>query len=321
MTTAHSNKITGITTDSFTNTEIVNKKYVDQVVPLPSLSGNGGKYLYSTDGITQTWDYISNTQEFTTIGQQSFTVPSRSNVLFIEIMGGGGGGGAGSANGTSGAGGGSGSYSSWYIPTNIVNSDLTIIVGSGGTGGISDGQLGSAGLASTVSFTGSGSVGVVTLTSFGAGSDKVAASSQPSNTGRYYSTVGLAGVAGRATDGAGNQNMTVQANYFQATGGGGGARSTGATSYIGGPGGAINLYGNTISSPGGSGAANGTSSTALNGVVYGYGAGGGGANNPSGVGNGGQGIRGSGGGGGGTIVSGFGTGGNGGNGFVRITWF
>jgi hypothetical protein len=320
MTTAHSNKISGITTNTFELSEVVNKQYVDQVVPLPDVSGNSGKFLYSTDGISQSWDYISNTQEFSSVGEQTFTFYSGSNILFIEIMGGGGGGGAGASNGTSGHGGGSASYTSWYIPTNLINSDLTVIVGSGGTGGISDGQSGSAGFASTVTFTSDNNVGVVTLTSLGGGSSGTAASSQGFQTGRYYTTVGLAGASGRATDGTGNA-ATTQNNLFQPTGGGGGARSTAATSLTGGSGGSISLYGNTIQSTGGSGNTNGTSSTSIDGIVYGHGGGGGGAANASGAGSGGQGIRGSGGGGGGCTSSGFGTGGNGGNGFVRVTWF
>jgi len=96
MTTLGSSFISGITTTSFNSTDIVNKDYVDNYPsPLPSQTGNAGKFLTTTDGTSTSWDYVSNFQEFTTTGAQTFNVPSYSNLLHIEAVGAGGGGSAG----------------------------------------------------------------------------------------------------------------------------------------------------------------------------------------------------------------------------------
>ena len=102
MTTAGPNYISGITTSTFENTDVVNKSYVDNLCDysLPSQTGNGGKFLTTTDGISVSWDYVSNYQEFTTPGSQTFTVPSQANLLYIEAVGGGGGGSTGTTGST-----------------------------------------------------------------------------------------------------------------------------------------------------------------------------------------------------------------------------
>jgi len=103
MTTAGSNFISGITTTVFASTDVVNKDYVDaNVKPLPPQTGNSGKFLTTTDGTNLSWDYISNYQEFTSPGISTFTVPSYSNLLYIEAVGAGGGGSAGQSNALAG---------------------------------------------------------------------------------------------------------------------------------------------------------------------------------------------------------------------------
>lgn len=99
MTTAGSNFISGITTTVFNSTDVVNKTYVDaNVQPLSSQTGNAGEFLITTDGTSLSWDYVSNYQEFTTTGSQTFTVPSYANLLYIEATGAGAGGSAGQTN-------------------------------------------------------------------------------------------------------------------------------------------------------------------------------------------------------------------------------
>ena len=96
MTTAGSNFISGITTSVFSSTDVVNKDYVDNYIfEPPSQTGNDGKFLTTTDGTNISWDYVSNYEEFTSTGEQSFTVPSYANLLYIEAVGAGGGGSAG----------------------------------------------------------------------------------------------------------------------------------------------------------------------------------------------------------------------------------
>jgi hypothetical protein len=128
MTTANSNSITGITTLT-ASTDVANKEYVDSKSggssSTPSQTGNAGEFLTTTDGVTLSWDYVSNYEEFTTTGAQTFTVPSYSNVLLIEAVGAGGGGSAGTSGGSSGTGGGSGSSGGGSSPSG----------GGGGPGG------------------------------------------------------------------------------------------------------------------------------------------------------------------------------------------
>ena len=95
MTTLGSSFISGITTTIFDSTDIVNKDYVDNYVAVPSQTGNAGKFLTTTDGTSTSWDYVSNYEEFTTTGINTFNVPSYSNLLYIEAVGAGGGGNAG----------------------------------------------------------------------------------------------------------------------------------------------------------------------------------------------------------------------------------
>ncbi len=91
MTTLGSSFISGITTTSFDSTDVVNKDYVDNYVAVPSQTGNAGKFLTTTDGTSTSWEYVSNYEEFTTPGEQTFNVPSYSNLLYIEAVGAGGG--------------------------------------------------------------------------------------------------------------------------------------------------------------------------------------------------------------------------------------
>lgn len=312
MATVNSNSISGITTDSFTSDAVVNKNYVDNIYP--SQTGNSGKFLITTDGVSVSWTKVSNYQEFTTVGVQTFSVPSYASMFYIEAVGAGGGGSAGTINTNSGAGGGSGSYTSWYVPKTIVtSSNINVIIGVGGTGGTSSGQSGSAGTGTTITWIGPG--GTYTLIANNGGSAGTAAAAEDVTQSSYfYTTAGLSGAASATGIGI---TATSQVNQFQPTGGGSGG-------YISNPGGgcgSISVYGNTIFSAGGNNTGtSGSNATVINDIPYGYGGGGGGAGSSL-AGNGGNGVRGGGGGGGGATSTNFGNGGNGGNGYVKITWW
>ena len=316
MTTAGPNYISGITTATFENTDVVNKSYVDGLSgSLPSQTGNAGEFLTTTDGVSVSWDYVSNYQEFSTTGSpQTFTVPSQANILYVEAVGAGGGGSTGTTGSQlSGTGGSGGSYTSWYIPKPIVTSNITMDIGIGGAGAKTESTSGSAGAGTTISWTGPG--GTYTLVANGGGAGGVAGIAQTNITSYYYTTAG--GSGGIAASGIG-VTATAQANSFQSTGGGSGA---GTPSSAGGAGGSITFYGNTIFSAGGDNTgSNGAVGIAITSLPYGFGGGGGGAGASS-AGAGGNGTCGGGGGGGAAIGSTFGNGGNGGDGFVRITWW
>jgi hypothetical protein len=104
MATLGSNYISGITTATFQNTDAVNKSYVDGIIggaTLPPQTGNAGEVLTTTDGVSVSWDYVSNYQEFSTTGSpQTFAVPSQANLLYVEAVGAGGGGSTGTTGST-----------------------------------------------------------------------------------------------------------------------------------------------------------------------------------------------------------------------------
>ena len=65
MASLNSNSVSGITTDIFSPSQGVNKKYIDDNTPtLPSTEKGGGKFLVTTDGVSITWFDISNVEEF-----------------------------------------------------------------------------------------------------------------------------------------------------------------------------------------------------------------------------------------------------------------
>jgi hypothetical protein len=314
MATLGSNFISGITTTIFESTDVVNKQYVDDYVGvIPPQTGNAGKFLTTINGTNSSWGYVSNYEEFTSTGAQTFTVPSYANLFLIEAVGAGGGGSAGTIGANSGLGGGSASYTSWYIPKAIVSSNMSVIPGTGGSGGNSSGASGSAGAGTTITWTGPG--GTYTLTASGGGAGGVAGIAQlGTQSNYYYTTDGLAGAS--VSVGAGN-NGSAQVNQFQPSSGGSG----GYISNAGGAGGTIIFYGNeTFASGGNDSGTSGSNATVISGLPYGFGGGGGGAG-VSIAGQGGNGIRGGGGGGGGATASNFGNGGNGGDGYVKITWW
>jgi len=103
MTTAGSNFISGITTTIFDTYDVLNKQYVDANltggVSLPTQTGNSGKFLVSTDGVSTSWEELSGTAEFGSPvpppAAVGFPKPKNANLFYFELYGAGGGGGAG----------------------------------------------------------------------------------------------------------------------------------------------------------------------------------------------------------------------------------
>ena len=93
MSTLGSNFISGISTTSFEIYDVVNKTYADaNAKPIPSQTGNEGKFLTTPNGTNLSWEYASNYQEFTSTGAQTFTLPPQATLLYVEAVGGGSGG-------------------------------------------------------------------------------------------------------------------------------------------------------------------------------------------------------------------------------------
>ena len=213
-----------------------------------------------------------------------------------------------SFNQSSGSGGQGGSYTSWYIPRNIVYSDLTVNPGAGGAGGTTDGAFGSVGAATTISWTGPNDQSY-TITASSTEANMASSSSS------FYTTAGTVSIPQFLSTSSGFSGGN-QENRFQPTGGGSGAVDAGT----GGSGGAVYQYGTTIQASGGTAGNNGSNAEVVSGLSYGLGGGGGGAT-VSIAATGGNGVRGGGGGGGAVSGSLFGNGGNGGDGYVKITWW
>lgn len=209
----------------------------------------------------------------------------------------------------SGAGGRAGSYTSWYIPTSIVYSNLTFNIGAGGTGATIEDTSGSVGTATTISWTGPNNQPfIITVPS-------VVATALTSNN-PFYTTIGGFGADSQLTSLSSGYSAKNQINKFQPTGGGSGVVGFGT----GGNGGAVYQYGTTIQASGGTPGNNGSNATVVSGLTYGFGGGGGGAT-VSIAATGGNGVRGGGGGGGAISGTLFGNGGNGGDGYVKINWW
>lgn len=90
MASLNSNSISGITTELFSNSHAVNKKYVDDNIPiLPDSTIGGGKFLVTTDGVDITWSDISNVEEFANVGISTYYIPEMASSIHIEGVGGG----------------------------------------------------------------------------------------------------------------------------------------------------------------------------------------------------------------------------------------
>ena len=90
MASLNSNSVSGITTDIFSPSQGVNKKYIDDNIPtLPSTEKGGGKFLVTTDGVSITWSDISNVEEFAKVGISTYYIPEIASAVHIEAVGGG----------------------------------------------------------------------------------------------------------------------------------------------------------------------------------------------------------------------------------------
>ena len=90
MASLNSNSVSGITTDIFSSSQGVNKKYIDDNIPtLPPTEKGGGKFLVTTDGVSITWSDISNVEEFPKVGISTYYIPEIASAVHIEAVGGG----------------------------------------------------------------------------------------------------------------------------------------------------------------------------------------------------------------------------------------
>jgi len=182
----------------------------------------------------------------------------------------------------SGLGGASGAYTSWYVPAGLITSEnIFVQVGAGGTGASFNTIVGSNGGSTIVSWTGPGNINCqisakgTVQSNFNYPSVSAGASLSSLLEGNFVflNQSGLSASVQFNSHGVGN-TATTQSLRFQPTPGGNGAAGT---SFSGGAGGSINMYGMTTSSSGGTPLQNNPDIIyAYPGIPYGPGGGGGG---------------------------------------------
>lgn len=146
---------------------------------------------YSSTMYVQSYirDNVNNmtltSETFTSIGANTFNVPSNVSFVWLTLTGGGGGGAAGNGSDNTGGGGGGGGHYVHNLPLQVTPGEaISVTIGDGGAGGASDGDNGSDGNAS--SFGGY-------ITCLGGEGGKSADSWQPAFGGRGGTTGGMGG--------------------------------------------------------------------------------------------------------------------------------
>lgn len=285
------------------------------------LSGTGVVNRTGTD--TWTTYALPDVQVFATAGTFSagsgWQKPAGCTTVFVFMVGGGGGGGGGrrgaaGTNRSGGGGGGGGGAAMAFFPASVLGSQVTVVVGAGGTAGAAasgdsaNGGNGGDGGASSFSnmrvFQGLGGVG-----------GQQGLSNGTAGTGGAGLFTGNDGGLGSATGASATSNLNG------AGGGGGGAGITsGDVSQDAGDGSRPTMTNISLGTGGTAAGVNGSAGTTPSAIYWAGGGGGGGANAAGGVRTGKAGARGGGGGGGGASLNGTasGAGGAGGDGYVVV---
>ena len=282
-------------------------------------------YNYSDRNIATAIHFASNAY--------TWTKPTGAKSVDVLCIAGGGGGSSGRVNaGVSGGGGGAGGGLTFrtQLPTSLLSSTESIIVGIEGVGGTGTNQVNSQNIWGGDGFHSyfgaiSGNALNPWVYAAGGGGGNGNNGNAGSASARNVNLSGGGGAGGSAAAGAGGGSAPISA---AGAGGGGGANST--SFFNGGPGQWVlgnNLIGGIATSPGVEGA-NGSNGTSMNSYLHcgGGGAGGVGAYTKSAGAGGSGGLYGGGGGGGGcqgTVNAALfsGAGGNGAQGIVIVTTY
>jgi hypothetical protein len=315
--TATNIRVSGVST-FVGNSHFSNSIGIGTINPSSSLSVNGSTVI-GTEILNMTG--LSST--FTTVGSNTFTVPTGVTKISAVLIGGGGAGGGGGSSNGGGQGGGGGGLR--YVNDFSVTAGqvFSVIVGAGGAGGVGNGgnggdsqivgiatafggkgglaqnteiSVGFGGTGTEISINiggGTGGTGGKSTLTYGSGGGGAAGYVGAGGTGGGDAGSGSTfdGAAGSGGGAGGGSRGDIDSSTFGANGGGGtgilGQGSSGVSTSNGG--------GNA-----GSGGSNGVTASTVNGAVGG--------------------LYGGGGGGGDGTTSGTNSGGNGGQGVVRIIW-
>ena len=272
--------------------------------PTSSLSVNGSTVIG-----TETLNMTGLSSTFTTVGSNTFTVPTGvTKISAVLIAGGGAGGGSNGGAGGNGGGGGGLVYINDYAVSPGQN--LTVVVGGGGAGGIggAGGDGGDSSITGVATAFG-GKGGAATAGdngSLGGSGGSNFANSGISNggpSGKGTNTTGGGGGGSAGYSGNGGSGGGNNISGTEGSGGSGGGGSQGNINIAGNGGGGTGILGqgssgvfqSNVGGGGGSGGANGVTASSTTGSSGGnYGGGGGGADGDTGAsqsgGNGGQGV-------------------------------
>jgi hypothetical protein len=296
---------------------------------LPVASGGTGATDAATARTNLSAATFADVQIFTSNG--TWTKPTGSKLVNVQILGAGGGGGGGRKDTAAtvarfgGGGGGGGGSLNVTFPAAAVGATETVTIGAGGTGGAGSSATGSGSAGNNGGTTSFGTLICPGAIGGGGGT----------NTSGSAGTAILSGSSGGASSatavgGTGAPiSATSTANFGGAGGGAGGGLSTADVAFGGGPGGrsqALNQAGGAAGGNTGAAGSNGydNATATLGYLVAGSGGGGGGAGTTvSGGAGGAGGFPSGGGGGGGATISGTtsGAGAAGANGLAIITTY
>lgn len=229
-----------------------------------SLFGTTNLFVPSAIGLTQANYDAYDEVSYTTAGTYSWTVPTGITSVSVLTIGAGGGGRASQGSASNAAGGGGGGDLRYYNTLAVTPGEvLTIIVGAGGTAGVSPTAGGDTSIkrgATTLLLAVGGPAGGATAVGTRGTSTAISGSIGGSTGGQggyaanYTAAFGGGGASGYSNQGGLASSTPGNVGGSPGTGGGGGGGGSGSTNLsLAGGGGGVNIWGSGNTGTGGSG--------------------------------------------------------------------